>query len=185
MGEQGRHPVNAPAPSRLEFVEGLPRAAHRAGIGAHELLAPVALLGDQASPLEHGDVLLHRREAHRVTPRESRNRGLVGGAAAKDVATGRVGQGMEQPVDRILGQLIYNHLVVGYRLPFEAHEIRTYRTTMQTNEKGSATVKLTTTTQVSVDGVMQGNGGRDETSTPDSSAADGLGRPSRCSTTRP
>ena len=32
----------------------------------------------------------------------------------------------------------------------------------QTNEKGRATMKLTTTAQVSVDGVMQGNGGPDE-----------------------
>jgi len=31
-----------------------------------------------------------------------------------------------------------------------------------TNEKGSTIMKLTTITQVSVDGVMQGNGGRDE-----------------------
>jgi hypothetical protein len=46
-------------------------------------------------------------------------------------------------------------------------------------------MKLTTTTQVSVDGVMQGNGGPDETAAADSSAADGPGRPSRCSTTRP
>jgi hypothetical protein len=30
----------------------------------------------------------------------------------------------------------------------------------QTNEKGTTTMKLTTTTQVSVDGVMQANGGR-------------------------
>jgi dihydrofolate reductase len=32
----------------------------------------------------------------------------------------------------------------------------------ETNEKGSTTMKLTTVTQVSVDGVMQGNGGRHE-----------------------
>jgi dihydrofolate reductase len=40
--------------------------------------------------------------------------------------------------------------------------VRSYRTTAKPNEKGPATMKLTTTTQVSVDGVMQGNGGRDE-----------------------
>ena len=40
-GEQGGHAVHAPAPGRLEVVEGLSRAGHRAGIGAHELLAPV------------------------------------------------------------------------------------------------------------------------------------------------
>jgi hypothetical protein len=32
----------------------------------------------------------------------------------------------------------------------------------QTNERGTATMKLTTTTNVSVDGVMQGLGGPDE-----------------------
>ena len=91
------------------------RAGDRAGVGVHELLAPARLLSDQAGPLQHGDVLLDGREAHRVSPRKARNRGLVGGAAAKDVATGRVGQSVEQPVDRVLGQLTYNHMVVGYR----------------------------------------------------------------------
>jgi dihydrofolate reductase len=40
--------------------------------------------------------------------------------------------------------------------------IRVTATTPPTNEKGTATMKLTTTTQVSVDGVMQGNGPSDE-----------------------
>ena len=43
-------------------------------------------------------------------------------------------------------------------------------------------MKLTTTTQVPVDGVAPGNGGPDETAAADSSEADG---PGRCSTTRP
>ena len=52
----------------------------------------------------------------------------------------------------------------------------------QSNEKGPATMKLTTVTHVSVDGVMQGLGGSDEDRGADSSAADG---PCRSSTTRP
>jgi hypothetical protein len=90
LGKQGRHSVNPSTPSRLELVESLPRARDRFGVRAHELLASVWLLGDQAGPLEDGDVLLHRSEAHRVATREARNRGLVSGAAAQDVATGRV-----------------------------------------------------------------------------------------------
>jgi dihydrofolate reductase len=37
--------------------------------------------------------------------------------------------------------------------------VRSHRTMINPNEKGTATMKLTTMTQVSVDGVMQGNGG--------------------------
>ena len=47
------------------------------------LLAPAALLGDQPRPLEHGDVLLHRREAHRVRLREPRHRQLAPDGAAR------------------------------------------------------------------------------------------------------
>ena len=43
-------------------------------------------------------------------------------------------------------------------------------------------MKLTTTTEVSVDGVVQENGARTRTAAADSSAVDG---PGRCSTTRP
>jgi hypothetical protein len=54
-------------------------------------------------------VLLHRREGHRVSLREPRNRGLADDAAAKDVAAGRIGQGTEELVDRLVGVSIYNH----------------------------------------------------------------------------
>jgi hypothetical protein len=37
LREQAGHPVHAPAPGRLEFIEGLPRLAHGAEVGAHEL----------------------------------------------------------------------------------------------------------------------------------------------------
>jgi hypothetical protein len=43
-----------------------------------------------------------------------------------------------------------------------AAAVRSHRTTNKPSEKGTATVKLTTTTNVSVDGVIQGLGGPDE-----------------------
>ena len=114
----------------------------------------MALLGHQAGSLEHGDVLLDGRKAHRVGPREARNRGLAGGAVAKDVATGRVGQGMEQPVDRILAELTYNHLVVGYRtsLPFEAGEIQSESQTTGGNAVSATVLYMS----MSLDGFIAG-----------------------------
>jgi hypothetical protein len=113
LREQVGHPLHPPAPGRLELVEGFPRLADGAGVGAHELLPPAAPLGDQASALQHRDVLLHRGEAHLVGVGQSRHRQLVVGGAAQDVAAGGVGQRVEQVVHGPVGQLIYNHLVVG------------------------------------------------------------------------
>src|SRR5215218_7227971 len=63
---------------------------------------------------QHGHVLLHGGEAHRIGLREPRDRGLVRRAATKDVAAGRVGQGTEDLVDDLGRGLTYNHIVVGY-----------------------------------------------------------------------
>jgi hypothetical protein len=61
-------------------------------------------------------VLLHGGEAHRVDVGEPGHRRLLAGAAPEDVAARRVGEGMEEVVDLLAGQLTYNHPVVGYMI---------------------------------------------------------------------
>ena len=82
------------------------------GRRAHELLTAPALLRDQPGPLEHGDVLLHGGEAHRVGVGEPGDGLLPVDRAAQDVAAGGVGQCVEQAVDCLIAPLLYNHLVV-------------------------------------------------------------------------
>ena len=66
--------------------------------GAHDLAAAGALLGDQAGPLEHGDVLLHGREAHRVVPGQLGDALVAVERAQDDVAPGGIRQGGEDVV---------------------------------------------------------------------------------------
>ena len=106
------HPLHAPAPGGLELVEHPPRPADRRAVGVDDLLAAAPLLGHQAGPLEHRDVLLHGREAHRVDVGEPRHRGLAADAAVEDVAARRVGERVEQAVHLRVGERIYNHPVV-------------------------------------------------------------------------
>jgi len=113
LREQLGHAVHAPAPSRLELVKGLPGPADRIRIGAHELLPSAAVLGDQAGPLQHRDVLLHGGEAHRICLGQPRHRRVALGGAAEDVTPGSVRQGVKYIVDCLVGHTIYNHLVVG------------------------------------------------------------------------
>jgi hypothetical protein len=80
-----------------------------------ELLPSAALFADETGPFQNGDVLLHGREAHRIGLGQPRDRQLPAHAAAQYVPARGVGQGVEQPVHRLvvqLAQLIYNHLVV-------------------------------------------------------------------------
>ena len=86
------HALDALAPQILVPVQDAPRDAESLEIGTDDLPAPDAVLGDEAGPLEDRDLLLHRREAHRVV------RGQLGHAflsidhAAHDVAAGGVTQ---------------------------------------------------------------------------------------------
>ena len=61
---------------------------------------------------EDGNVLLHGGEAHRVARGERRHRVPTSHRAAHDVAAGGVAEGAEHPVRPLVGELIYNHLVV-------------------------------------------------------------------------
>ena len=74
------------------------RQAQPLDVGAHDLAAAGALLGDQAGPLEHRDVLLHGREAHRVVAGQLGDALLPADRAQDDVAPGGVGQGGEDLV---------------------------------------------------------------------------------------
>src|ERR1700736_5164709 len=61
-------------------------------------------------------MFLHGREAHRVSPGQRGHGLLVDQDRADDVASGGVGQRVEDPVDPPPGRLSYNHMFVGYAL---------------------------------------------------------------------
>ena len=89
------------------------RHAQPLDVGADDLASADALLRDQPGPLEDRDVLLHRREAHRVVARQLGDPLLPVDRAAHDVAAGVVGQGAEHAVEVGRGELHwYNHTVV-------------------------------------------------------------------------
>ena len=83
----------------------------RVCLDAHDRLAPDPVLADQFGALQHGDVLLDRRQADRVLAGEGRDREPAVVGAAQDVAARPVGQRAELQVGEPL-VVIYNHLVV-------------------------------------------------------------------------
>lgn len=85
----------------------------------HDLLPPSAFLAHQLGAFEHGNMLVHRGEAHGVAGGERRHRLLALEYAIQDVATCRVGERLEQAIhfavaEFVATELIYNHLVVCY-----------------------------------------------------------------------
>jgi hypothetical protein len=103
-------------PELLELGKQSGGALNGFPIATDKLFATASLFADEFRSLEHRDVLLHPREAHRVLPRERRDRLLLTDRSAKNVSTCRVGERLEHPVDRSVTQLtIYNHMVVDYQ----------------------------------------------------------------------
>src|SRR4051812_27809289 len=115
FGEQRVETVDASSPEGGVGVELLLRSRDGRGIGADEPLPPAVLLGHESGSFQHGDVLLHRRERHRVRGREAADRRVADQGAAQDVSSGRIRERVKDAVDlRVIDFDIYNHLVVRY-----------------------------------------------------------------------
>jgi hypothetical protein len=122
FGEDVAELMHAVTPDGLELVEQAVDIANGVDPPAHEPLATSMVLGHEVGPLEHGDMLLHRGEAHRVPPSEVRHGVFAVQHQLDDVAASRIGQRMEEHVRSLVvrnSYLTYNHMVVGYRDAWE------------------------------------------------------------------
>src|SRR5438046_540614 len=68
FGDEIGHAGEAVAPQLLVSVEQAAHHAQPVRVGADDLASSIAVLADQARPLEDRDVLLHRGEAHGLVP---------------------------------------------------------------------------------------------------------------------
>src|SRR5207302_2842590 len=101
------------APQLLVLVEQAARDAQLVEIAADDFAASDALLRDQAGPLENCDMLLDRREAHRVVAGQLEDALLSVDRPADDVAPRVIRQGAEHAVEVGRSDLHrYNHTVV-------------------------------------------------------------------------
>src|SRR4030095_15646345 len=92
------HALDALSPQLLVPVEQALRRAEGLEVGADDLPSPDAMLADEAGPLEDGDVLLDRREAHRVVGGQLGHALLSVDRAAHDVTPGGVRECAENAV---------------------------------------------------------------------------------------
>src|SRR5688572_21393860 len=92
------HALDALAPERLVAVEQAPCDTECLDVGVDDLPPPAAVLADEAGPLEDRNVLLHRREAHRVVAGQLGHALLPVDRPAQDVAPGGVTQCPEDAV---------------------------------------------------------------------------------------
>jgi hypothetical protein len=97
----------------LELREQSSGMTQGIGVAGHALGAAILLLGYEPGTLEHRDVFLHRSKRHIVVRGEFTHGGLGVHDPRQDVATRRIGERPEQPVQNLCRSVpIYNHLVV-------------------------------------------------------------------------
>src|SRR5437868_2284841 len=117
VGNEVGHAVDAAAPQLLVLVEQVAHDAEAFEIGADELAASDALLGDQPSPLEDGDVLLDGGEAHWVVAGQLDDALVGADRAADDVAPRLIGERAEHAIKHGRRDVhIYNRMVVSTAL---------------------------------------------------------------------
>lgn len=87
-------------------------ASERVDLAVHDLLPTSPLFRDEAGSLENGHVFLDRCEADVVRARERRDRLLFANHALHDVTSRGISQRVEDQVDLVVGDFLYNHLVV-------------------------------------------------------------------------
>ena len=109
--EESLESIEPVTPDRLELVEQLLRPANGVDVAPHELLAATSALDHEVGSLEDSDVLLHRGEAHVVAASERRDGGVVHHRAPHDVAARAIGKRLEQAIDLLIAQTLYNHTV--------------------------------------------------------------------------
>src|SRR3989442_14636472 len=99
LGDELADAVDPSPPQLLVLVEEAARDEQRLEVGADDLAAADALLRDQACALENRDVLLDRREAHRVMAGQLEDALLGADRAADDVAARVIREGGEHAVE--------------------------------------------------------------------------------------
>ena len=145
-------PLKSPTPEPVELGKQRLRFGNRTDVGLHHELTAMSLQVDQSSLLKHRNVLLNRGRAHRVHAGQSGHRKGAVHRPAHEVAPGSVRQRPKYAVGASLlgGRAIYNHSVVRYQGGGPGQR------------NGGERMRLTVTTNISVDGVMQGLGRDDE-----------------------
>ncbi len=113
------------APQRFQLIEERPRLTQGVDISVDQLFPAPALLRNEASSLQHRNVLLHCGEAHRISPGQNADRDSLLHGELQNVTSRCVRQSVKQPIGLhfpnfvcdVHRSTIYNQMVVLIGVP--------------------------------------------------------------------